>query len=108
MEEHEFKDLNEYILCCLPTGWEIRFGEELFNDIKELCEKDKEFFLLDIKEKYGELEIYPSKYSEEFDSIERRYNELSKITCACCGAHATRHSSGWVLPLCDECFKFVS
>jgi len=91
----------------LPDGWKIAFLEPLLKELDAAIKKlppaqQEEFYLLDVKEKYGSLRIYPIWYTNEIDKVIDKYSEISERTCYDCGAPATKISTGWIEPYCDE------
>ena len=91
----------------MPNGWKIAFLEPLLKEldtaIKKLpSDQQEEFYLLDIKEKYGSLRIYPIWYTDEIDNVIDKYSEISERTCYERGAPATKISTGWIEPYCDK------
>ena len=92
----------------MPTGWRIAFGEQLCAELMEALGDDaKDYFIEQIKEKYGELRWYPNWGSEKIYDIIDKYTHLSRRICIKCGAPATKISLGWVSPYCDECAKTI-
>ena len=94
----------------LEPGWKEAFGEclckELSNAIKEdSCEDEFEF--VQIKEKYGSLRLYAVGYGDNTQEVLSKYEELSKYICGHCGKPATKITTGWYYPLCDECFEKI-
>ena len=94
----------------MPAGWRKAFGEQMCQEIKEaiLSEQDgerllNEYFLVQIKEKYGRLCWYDSWTTAKVFAIVTKYVSLSEKTCIYCGAPATKMSTGWISPYCDEC-----
>lgn len=116
----------------LPEGWVKAFGIQLCEEIKnelieaeknriETLEERKEFAewygfkenepddylhiwqIIQWKEKFGELRLYPNFTTDNLDDIIDKYTELSKITCGICGKTATRIGISWIFPYCDEC-----
>lgn len=94
----------------LPDGWRSAFGEQLCKDIQEVLDKyNCEMFIMDIKEKYGEMRFYfmlsnDDAYGEVLDVIER-YREISRVTCLYCGKPADYVTTGWITPICKHCAK---
>lgn len=91
----------------MPSGWKIAFLEPLLEEldmaIKNLLPyQQKEFYLLQVKEKYGSLRIYPIWYTDEIDEVISKYSKISEQTCCVCGAQATKISKDWICPYCDE------
>lgn len=92
-------------LMCIPMGWEKAFGEELYNELYAI---DPELAILDMKEKWGALDIYflPSDYKlwDKIDAVCMKYHDISTKTCAICGKPGrTTNSHGWLMPLCKKC-----
>ena len=92
----------------MPDGWRIAFGEEMCAELKTIIEKHgsmEEYAILDIKEKYGELCWYDYGLAsvQEYFDWEHKYRLKSRHTCIRCGNKATKISSGWISPYCDEC-----
>jgi len=96
----------------LPEGWRIAFGEEICKEINDLLKKvnyENEYRILQIKEKYGSLRWYddgvPKEISKDLYSVIAKYERISARTCINCGAPATKISTGYILPFCEECAK---
>lgn len=97
-------------LDAMPEGWRKLFGELMCTEIAAILKKanylDK-YRIVQIKEKYGSLRWYdagvPIEISEELDILIRFYEILSERTCIVCGAPATRITTGWICPYCDNC-----
>ena len=70
---------------------------------------EKEYYLMQIKEKYGGLRWYdngfPQEGFEEYRNWINKYEELSFKTCINCGKSAIGFTKGWITPLCKECMK---
>ena len=93
-----------------------QFKDELFNVLGAYAD---EIMFYQIKEKYGALRVYwncPDRdyYTEKDDmdikelvpvirSIIDKYVEISEKTCAVCGKTATHMTTGYIVPLCDNC-----
>jgi hypothetical protein len=62
--------------------------------------------ITEIKEKYGELNIYLSGYTKEIeDIIEDATNKSTRI-CEVCGKPGSLHKVGyWWMTRCDECLE---
>lgn len=101
------KKLNFSTPCECDDGW--------FNLIFELCERlqislDNEskefkenFYLIQIKEKYASLRVYPSCINDEIEKIIDLFEIKSIHTCEECGAQGEiRTKYGWKKTLCDE------
>ena len=97
----------EFIEYGIPEGWWTAFGKQMCDDIEAYVKKlpsgaRKDFEILDVKEKYGTLRIYTNWYTKEFEAIKKKYEDLSIYTCCVCGAPATKISTGWICPYCDD------
>jgi hypothetical protein len=116
------KFFHNYILQifhCLPTytewdavekGWNKAFGKQYLNDLKKQLKKDKMLYswrIMDIKEKFGCLNLYYNYGSEELYSLISVYENLSWNTCINCGKPATHNSKGWIRPYCADCAKTI-
>ena len=96
----------------MPEGWRIAFGEQLCDDLKEERVRagclDK-YRIIQIKEKYVSLRWYDSGCTEKwYTEILPKYEAMSYRTCIKCGKPATRISTGWICPWCDECAKDIT
>jgi len=90
----------------IPVGWDIAFGDALTDELYEAAIRDKmgdDWCVLQAKEKFGELRIYPTGYGDNIEAVIDKYEELSRHTCAWCGKPATRVALGWISPYCDTC-----
>ena len=89
-------------LHCIPQGW-----VELARKMIQECEAiDTTYYICDLKEKWGTLDVIANcnmTYWREIDMIENKYEELSARTCCICGKPATKISTGWICPYCDDC-----
>lgn len=97
-------------LDALDKGWRLKFGKQICKDIKKSLLKEggrrrlKDYRILQIKEKYGFLHWYDSGGNIEImREIIPKYEELSYHTCINCGKPATKISTGWICPYCDDC-----
>jgi hypothetical protein len=50
------------------------------------------------------LRWYDNGCTEEGYKVIKKYARLSEVTCIRCGQPATKISSGWISPYCDEHF----
>lgn len=90
----------------LEPGWRIAFGEQLCDELKEaLAQADYvyHFRFSQIKEKWGKLCLYNFGCNQEALDVIHKYERLSRYTCGHCGQRATKVSTGWVYPYCDDC-----
>ena len=96
----------------LPDGWVKAFGEDLCRELKEALDEynytDK-YIIVQTKEKFGQARIYDNGIPEgcrAWDVI-RKYERLSEVTCCKCGKPATKISTGWICPWCDDCAEEI-
>lgn len=99
-------------LYSIPQGWE-EIGRQMIQECEAI---NSSYQIADMKEKWGELRVYsyinnydndgwlmPSSNDEEIEAIEEKYVKLSRKTCCICGKPATKISTGWICPYCDDC-----
>ena len=95
----------------MPEGWRIAFGDNLLKELKEELIKSNcldEYRVLEIKEKYGNLRWYDNISSKDIYNIIHKYEDISARTCIHCGKPATKISTGWISPWCNDCAKELS
>ena len=96
-------------LDSMDKGWREAFGMNFCKDLRKALIKTGgykllfRFRILQIKEKYGRLEVYCIGYNDEINKVISKYSELSEKTCIRCGKPATWISKGWISPYCDDC-----
>ena len=102
-------DLSFTQMDSLPHGWRVAFGEQMMDELKEELLKEHSlhnFEIIQIKEKFGGLRFYSTYVNQKWeDEILPKYEQMSLRTCVCCGKPATKVSTGWISPFCDECAK---
>ena len=92
----------------MDAGWRKAFGIQMCKEIKAELKKHKflyKYRIVQIKEKWGYLHWYDGgtpKDSKIYDII-RKYEQISAKTCVVCGKPATKMSTGWISPYCDDC-----
>ena len=86
-------------LSQIPVGW-----KKLAQKMIEECEvAEPNFEIIDLKEKWGMIRMCAYPCTDKIIEIEHYYERLSAHTCCKCGRPATKYSTGWILPWCDEC-----
>ena len=96
-------------LDSMDKGWRKAFGMNFCKDLRKALIKTGgykllfRFRILQIKEKYGRLEVYCIGYNDEINKVISKYSKLSEKTCIRCGKPATWISKGWISPYCDDC-----
>lgn len=101
--DYSYTELDQF-----PTGWRIAFGEQMCAELMEaLGDNVKDFRITQIKEKFGFLHFYTNWTTVKVDKVINKYERLSRETCINCGAPATRVSTGWICPWCDDCASLI-
>lgn len=93
-------------LDAMPDGWRKAFGEKMCEEISDALTKDGALYdyrILQIKEKWGSLRWYDYGATDSVYQIVGRYESLSSKICINCGSPATKLTTGWIMPVCDEC-----
>ena len=111
---------HNYVLAfvfCIPTsneldalddGWMKKFGIQICKDLRAALIKDKFLFkyrISQIKEKFGGLRWYDNGRTKEIEDIISKYEDISEHTCNTCGRPARYITSGYILPLCENCIS---
>ena len=99
--DYEYTELDD-----LPDGWREAFGEKMCEEIQAELDKNDpagEIYIIQLKEKWGRMEMYMSSYTSNLPDIIEKYGDKSENTCIGCGKKATLLSTGWVSPWCKEC-----
>lgn len=112
-----YHDVILQILHCIPTynewdavepGWNKAFGKQYLKELRQQLIKDKmlySFRITQIKEKWGRLQLYCYKTSEDVYKIIDKYENLSWDYCIHCGKSAKYISKGWISPYCEDCIN---
>jgi len=88
----------------MPKGWRKAFGDQMLKELKEaLGDFADKYRITQIKEKYGALRWYDSGCTKEGHDVVNKYEQLSNYICIKCGKPATKVTTGWISPLCDDC-----
>ena len=95
-------------LDAMPTGWRKAFGIQMCEELREALIEDDDLYryrVVQCKEKYGSLRWYNNgtKIGSRVPDIERKYESMSVCTCIICGKPATKITTGWIEPYCDDC-----
>lgn len=93
----------------ISPGWRKAFGEQLTKDLKAVLKKEKQlksFYFLEIKEKWGYLQLYSNPTTEEVLNLLNYYKNLSICYCEDCGKPARYTRLGnWIGYVCADCFN---
>ena len=102
--DYEYTQLDD-----MPDGWNYTFGEQMCEEIAEALHADniplENYKVHQVKEKYGSLRWYDSGGTEKICNIINKYEDLSEQICCKCGKPAKYYTNGWILYMCEDCFK---
>ena len=91
----------------IPKGWRKAFGIQLCKELKDAlkrCNYLKKYRIIDVKEKYGALNIYDCGAPiRDVHDIVNKYEYISARTCIECGRPARYFTTGWFSPYCEDC-----
>lgn len=96
-------------LDCVLKGWK-EITIQMCEDLNEVLGNFKEeFYIMEMKEKWGMLQVYhgalPEEIYDEIEQIINEYQDISFHTCYICGKSTNRRTSGRILPICNEHMK---
>lgn len=89
-------------------GWQKAFGIDFCEELKEALIKDNKlnsFAFIEIKEKYGMLDIFSINAGNYASRVLDKYESLSQFYCAHCGKPARYVYTTYIYPVCEECIK---
>ena len=98
--------INAFDISILP-GW-IPMVEELLTHIQNNLKENERLWIVQIKEKLGQLRIIfgtsgiSNDRSGIFKDLIKNAEHKSKKTCVFCGENGHPFSKGWVSPRCEE------
>ena len=99
-------NFNYTILDHMPNGWRTKFGAKLLKELKEAILEYKEDFLYEyfvsqVKEKWGGLRWYDYGSTERMRKVLDKYSKISYKICIVCGKKGKIDKGySWVMPLC--------
>ena len=83
--------------------WKLCEGIEKILDKPENAEFKKDFYVAQVKEKFGDLRFYTSYETDEISALIRIAENESAVTCEECGQPAVLCASGhWYRTVCPE------
>jgi hypothetical protein len=87
-------------------GWKPLY-QPILDRVEEINkETDDKIFITQVKEKFGRLEVYLSRYTDELMRMRNEASEKSSHICENCGKPAeTMIVGGWYYPLCNYCYE---
>ena len=98
-------------LYAMPWGWSHSFGLQMCEELNQLLKKynlEKEYEVVEIKEKYARLEWYggllTEEISKEYMEWLKKYETLSTQTCQVCGEKGKIENigGGWLACVCPH------
>lgn len=94
----------------IEEGWRtlgLNLCEEIKQELLKYEDGLEKYRILEIKEKYGSLRWYDNgcPTGSRVHEIIKKYEDMSSTICSVCGAKATKYTTGWIYPICDECDK---
>ena len=94
-------------LDAMESGWKKAFGIQMCKEIRAALLRQgwKALFkyrIIQIKEKFGELRWYDEFSTQDIQDIISKYEDISRHTCIVCGKPATKMSTSWICPFCNE------
>lgn len=86
-------------------GWKNLY-QPILDRVEEINESsDDSIEVTQVKEKFGRLEIYLNKYTDELLDMINEASEASGHICEECGEPAEPTKvGGWIYQLCDKCY----
>lgn len=105
-------DMSETAMCWGFPGdgwfgllWEL---SQVLEDVNNNLPKSEKFFAIQVKEKFGSLRFYISRYpiGKSGEIVERaiqQAEERSEVECESCGAAASIGGKYWASCLCKKC-----
>lgn len=98
---------NEY--DAFSGGWRDLWHmciEDINKEIHKSKRLEREFYFMQIKEKYGEIRAYTNFVTKEIDRIIEDYSFISANVCQRCGKPDSSISKGcWVECCCKDCYE---
>jgi len=87
-------------------GW-LPLVYETLDKIQAIVDGDKlDLEITQVKEKYGELRIYTTGYTEKIDDIIQEAADKSVTVCDQCGKEGKLvQVRGWWMTRCEECLR---
>jgi hypothetical protein len=87
------------------SGWHTIITEALYR-IKNIAIRDNlNIRVLQVKEKFGEIDIFLNRYTPEIDQIITETRKKARKTCEICGKSGIFGSNmdGWYMTRCIDC-----
>jgi hypothetical protein len=81
-----------------------RQEEGKFTKTKRALRDEIPFKIVQVKEKFATLSVYPNFASEEIFNIIDEYEKKSAEVCEDCGKPGEVRNLGWIRTLCEKCY----
>lgn len=94
-----------------PQGWQEKIKTDIYDKLIDILTDEwiHGFYILDLKEKWGNLRLYysleaapPEIYDEVERLIDSEENKFNHI-CVKCGKPTNHFTTGYILPICEKC-----
>lgn len=86
-------------------GWDLAFGDMYMKELGEAVKDQKNFQILEIKEKWGSARCYTNGTTKEANEIIDKYEFISQGICCQCGKpDVPMIGTAWISPECFDCF----
>lgn len=96
-----------YIEC--HEGWRplVNIALNAIEEENKNLDEDNKIYPVQIKEKFGRLEIYLNHYSEKLFALITKLREESLKTCEYCGTNENVGMTidGWYMRICKDCLQ---
>lgn len=92
----------------IPDGWNKAFGNMMLEELNDEIKRSnlRGFRIVNMKEKWGMLQVDASGFNDEILHIIDKYEALSQNICAVCGKpDVFVTNDGWIYPLCYKCYS---
>lgn len=91
----------------VPKGWREGFGLQFVKELTATIPEGYlyEYYILDIKEKWGGLRWYDFGFTDEMEYVKNKFEDLSFFTCIISGTVATHTTTGWIVPVNIRYYK---
>lgn len=105
------KEINFEILPCIECheGWLplVNIALDAIEEENKNLDEDNKIYPVQIKEKFGRLEIYLNHYSEKLFALITNLREESLKTCEYCGTKEEVGITidGWYMTICKDCLQ---
>jgi hypothetical protein len=103
LEDKLVSTFPQYFANATPSvgsGW-FKILWDMCNELQAVSAPS--FSFMQIKEKWGFLNVYVCSGTDQTHDIIRRAEVRSETTCERCGLPGKKRGGGWISVLCDSC-----